>query len=323
MTLQYEQVAALPTSFYERNEDSLNGLLETLNLPLTDGSLSALVQATQPWVRGDHGHNGNDFPFDLSKQSELPEYYERFGLTDRVPLAPGHYNQLLVFGAVHHGNDRRLRFLSEMLADGVSTDHIVLLGGERTMFAKDEPDNIIKTLESLEAKGTSDPWLEYFLGKPANETNETDMLRLAALDYLGPLMLKSEILSPEPEYRALTSTPVLRYEFNWQGMPLTLMHTRAIKRKDGLARHTTEACVADWVRTFRPVDGSRVAIICAQPHLERMAKTVRRALGAVDTNIEVVAGGPAVSVGASHNIHLGEVARNLYEDLQIVTDTAC
>lgn len=302
--------------FFDQHQDTLQQLGAVVGLPNNFlGSFETAVDLTQPWVQGDHGHDSYDFNLTENQKTVLQHHFEALGLVEQRDLPAGHYDQILVLGAVHLGNDKRLRYLRQMMDRGdITTDRIIMMGGERKLFEKREPEDVLKNLESLQSKGYHDGWLSNFLNKPLAEIDETDLLRLAALDHLGPLAVKQMHLRlGVNDVRSLT-VPQHRYEFEWRNIPVLLTHTQATSRKDGNARHTTEMCIEDWVKTFDPADGSTVGFISSQPHLDRMVRSAGRKLTALNKNIKLVPGGPGTTFQTGETIYLGEVARNLYED---------
>lgn len=306
-------------TFYGRNRALLPDFFGALNMPDTSSSLKATVDKTQPWVVGDHCQDGKDYPFTIKDDALLWQLHEECDLVERRPLPIGHYDKLAVFGAYHLGNDKRTRFLRDSLDSGVTTDHVLLLGGERWMYPKSEPAHVVHNLEHLVARGYSDSWLERFMDKPINEVDETDLIRVAALDRLGLLAVQGGPSSSNEDWKH-TDAVLPHYDFDLHGLRVTLTHSRARARKQGEPRHTTESCIADLVRSpeLRPREGERIGIICSQPHLERMTKTVLRSLFAAGVQVEVVAGGPGLTGGSQHPIILGEYARNFWEDQKLV-----
>jgi hypothetical protein len=317
-----ESISVIPASFYEQHQPDIAQLLDITGVGQEKAAtLDTAVKATQPWVKGDHGLDSYSFDFTDEQHQELPELFNTFDMVEQRDLPAGHYDQVWVYGAVHLGNDKRLKFLADMLTNGgVSTDRIVLLGGERKMDER-EPEDLNKNLARLGQKQSVDAWLQGFLAKPQTEVDESDMLRVAALDHLGPLALRKQFLRVGTEDSWRTSTPVTFSEFDWQSTPLTLVHSRATSRKDGQPRHTTETCTQDGAELYIPEGRSdaKIAIISSQPHLERMEKTVKRVLQTIGREVELVAGGPGTTAETGDTIYLGEVARNLYEDQQAIT----
>ncbi len=311
---QTPELSQHPETFFDTHRDTLDQIFEITGLGTEQtGSLEAVVNATQPWVRGDHGHDSFHFNFDDEQKHSLMQLYDKLDIAEQRDLPAGHYDHILILGAVHLGNDKRVSFLKNMVdANGVTADKIFLMGGERSIFTKREPEDVVRSLERLEAKGELKGWLTELIEKPYIEVNETDMLRIAMLDRLGPLALTGS------SSKSTENAQAMQYdEFDWNGTPVLLTHTRAVTRKDGAARHTTEACIADWFRTFEPQDTAQVGFIGSQPHLDRMIRAAERKLRSLGSNLHFIAGGPGVSPETGHTIYLGEVARQLYEDLQL------
>jgi hypothetical protein len=145
---------------------------------------------------------------------------------------------------------------------------------------------------------------------------ETDLVRLAGIARLGNLSLKQLHL------RLGNQDPLKRYEFDWHGTPVSLLHTLAVER-NGEPRHNTEACMRDWLRTYHPPIGARVGFVAANPHLDRVTRSAQAVLNDEGrSDIQLVAGGPGISPKAGHSIVLGEVARLLYEDQRVAKVSA-
>ena len=302
--------------FFDQHQDTLQQLGAVVGLPNNFlSSLETAVALTQPWVQGDHGHGSYEFNLTAEQKPVLQQHFEALDLVEQHDLPAGHYDQILVLGAVHLGNDKRLRYLRQMMDRGdITTDRIVMMGGERKMFQEREPEDVLKSLESLHAKDYSDGWLTNFMKKPPAERDETDLLRLAALDHLGPLAVKQMYLRHGAYDPSKLTVPQYRSDFEWCKTPVSLTHTELTDRKNGDARHTTEKCIQDWVKIFEPAPGSTMGFISSQPHLERMVRSARRVLLSLNRDIKLVPGGPGTTLQTGETIYLGEVARSLYED---------
>lgn len=304
-----------PVTFFDREQPRLGGLFELVGVSAESAdSLETAVQVTQPWVKGDHSRPENRFRFDDERSRKLHGLYARLGLKDQHPLPAGRYDHLLVFGAIHRGNNHRLGFLRRTLdMTAIEVPHITLLGGERPVYPEVELDDIDRNLTELADAGVHDGWLDRIRDGQAGLHWETDLLRLAALVHLGPIALRRSVGGEEKG----TARP-RQYDFMWHGRALTLMHTKAVERR-GEPRHTTEACVLDWLQRTDPPEDAHVAFVAANPHIERMGKTVRAMLrreGRPD--IRITAAGPSAPKDISHNHCLGEIARNLYEDMRLL-----
>jgi hypothetical protein len=222
------------------------------------------------------------------------------------------YDHTIVLGGIHRGNNRRLVFMNKVLTHGTTiTDDITLLGGERRVYPETELDEIAANMAKL--ANVNEPWLDFLRSSKLETWWETDLLRLAARARLGPLaVVGAEYGSLSAKYRPHLQT------FNWRNIPLAIMHTRAIARQ-GEPRHTTEACMSDWLTTRQPKENARVAFMSANPHLIRMGRSAQAVLLAEDrADIELVVAGPASVEGLGHSHYLGEVARQLYEDKRLL-----
>lgn len=303
--------------FYEQHQESLASVFEIVGIsPTILDSLDKIVNATQPWVAGDHSRPEYRFNLSALQKAELAPFYKKMGMVDEMPIPAGHYSQVVVLGAIHQGNNHRLDFLDTALkASTVTVDKIVLLGGQRTVYPEREKVDIEANLAELQEANSTDPWVLRSLTKGTDAIQwETDMLRLAGIARLGGLSLKQLHL------RFGNQDPIKRYEFETNdGTPVSLLHTPAVPRPNGKPRHTTEACIIEWAKTYKPNKNDEVVFVGANPHLNRMIRSSRRALllNGCD-NIKLLPTGPSSPTYAGDSIYLGEIARSLYEDQQVI-----
>jgi len=326
--------------FSVRHKPQLQEVFELVAMPpeviaaLDDiSTLDVVVEQTQPWVQGDHFRPKNPRPINPAHSERLYELYAEIGMRDEQRLAPGHYDEIIVPGAVQASNLSRTGLLARMLrgADGqqplVTTQNIRLLGGQRYLFPEIEKADVEQTFDQIARSGLQDPWFERI--RQTNDISkmwETDALRLAAIATLGPIALRRVLLrvnesveynlelDPESEGN-LDAEALLGYEFSYSDMNISLMHTLAVPRPNGAPRHTTEACVKDWLERYEPAEGARIGFIGGNPHLERMARaTVRILIKEGRDDLVLVAAGPAASSQRTHPHYLGEIARSLFED---------
>lgn len=308
---------ALPPTFYGQHQEQLNRLFDIVGLPESSGqSLPSAVEATQPWVKGDHSRPEHRFSLAGPDSDELFDIYGAFGLRHAHDLPAGQYSQAVVLGGIHRGNNRRLEFVGKVLRRGdVAIDDVALLGGQRRVYPEVELDTIQENLDDLAE--SDDPWLDSLQQTPTAAWWETDLLRLAALVHLGPLAVAGrDYRDLKQPYRPHVQT------LSWQGTPLSIMHTKAVARQ-GEPRHTTEACVRDWLATAQPAQNAKVAFIGANPHLIRMGRSAQAVLRAQDrADIDLVVAGPASNPQLGHSHYLGEIARHLYEDQRLLKAAA-
>jgi hypothetical protein len=296
------------STYFEQHQADLAELGAVLDLPAgISQSLEEAIAITQPWVKGDHTRPVDPLYIEPEQSTQLRPLYTAFGLTQATPMPDGHYDHIIIPGAVQRGNNGRLGFLRESFDhDTITSSDIVLLGGQRKVFGEVEASLIQADLEEVNERGIGSPWTDVGWPDIGNMQWETDFIRLAALKQLGPLAVRAIHLRLE------NADPIKRYEFEWRNMPLKLLHTLAIARANGEPRHTTEACIEDWVAEFNPAEGAHIGFIASSPHRARMAKRVMKLLGREDITWSV--GGPAAVPGLGDHIFLGEIARNLYED---------
>lgn len=303
--------------FFELYQPQLREVLSIVGVPETAmNSLGEAVDATQPWVKGDHSRPLHTFHVEEANKPALRELYDQLGLVRERPLPAGHYDQIVVLGAVQSGNNRRLRFVADALRTDAQTDGIVLLGGQRRMFAERETEEVDANIEAVIDSGKHDKLVAKFEKFGADNIWETDLIRLAAAEQLGDLTLR------RLHVRLANADPLGRYEFALGDLPVTLLHTLAVER-NGEPRHNTEACIEDWVKTLQPKQGSRVGFICANPHMERTTRAAQHVLNRLGrSDIQLIPAGPAAPEGIGDSMYLGEIARLLYEDQRQVTVAA-
>lgn len=317
-------VGELPFHVAKRSE--LVHLFSVLRLGEAPKELVGLVEQTQPWVRGDHSRPEYKHNITESQVKELFGIFPNFGLTDRVDFPAERLEQIVVLGAIHHGNNRRAYHLKQNLDHGTTTGRIVLLGGERLMYPEVERPEVDANIEGIIRRGEADRWLEQLSRLPNERIDETHLIRLAVAAQIGPLVVRQLHIRTGPVNEG--HRPILRYELTSDAPPLdatpiTLLHTQAVDRPNGKKRHTTEACIRDWLYTFPDIPHrAKVGFIGAQPHLRRMVRSAQRMLIDNDRgDIQLVMGGPEVSPETRYHIYLGEIARSLYEDLQFSKNT--
>lgn len=291
-------------SFFARNGPILGEFVAQFGLdPEVAEKLEDIVEVTQPWVEGDHTRPENLAEVTDEQDQKLRQLYTSLGIRQERPLPDGHYDYLIVLGAIHRGNNRRLDFLNRSIqGDGVTTDEVVLLGGERLVYPEVEKSPIDQNIQELQGLQTTDPLVQKFIQREAYPKHETDLLRLASAVQLGNLTIEEE------------AEAYIR--FDRESMPVTLIHTKAVQRPNGAPRHTTEACIGDFLRIVEPMEAAKIGFIATNPHIERTSRTAERAFadhGRED--ITLVPSGPKALDGYQHELYRGEVARLLYEDL--------
>ncbi len=319
--LRISESGPLPAtpSFYERHHSDLSLLFDMVGVPAkAASSLDMAVAFTQPWVKGDHSRPESQVIVDPVYNGELRSLYARFGQIDEVILPPGDYHEIIIPGAVQRGNRRRVGLLQRVIQNdrfGVTTGHATLLGGERHLFPEVEKTDIEETLATIDKQGIRDTWTQSIRHTSVDELWETDGLRLAALEKLGPLVLEKLNLRPHNQSDFSGNGLLLGYEFTSKDVSLSLMHTLAVDRPNGERRHTTVSCIQEWLQYRQPPEGALIGFIGANPHLERMGRATVATLRTEGRgDLQLVVAGPAAVPGLGHGHYLGEIARNLYED---------
>ena len=303
--------------FFDEHQATLRGLGEVIGLPnCFSESLASAIELTQPWVKGDHTRPNNELVLTTNQSAALQPIFEAMNLKREAALPEGNYDHLIVPGAVQLGNNNRIKFVKAAVEQGdIVTGDIVLLGGQRRVFGEVESHLLKEDLKTIHEQGTEDYWIKALENKTEQLQWETDFMRLAAIKHLGALPLRQLHLRYLTAESTAPHDAIRQYEFTWRNMPLKLLHTLATSRPNGETRHTTESCVKEWVTSSEPVKGAVVGFIPSNPHRDRMARSCQRALVSVGrSDLELVVAGPASASGVGDQIHLGEIARNLYED---------
>lgn len=296
--------------FIDQHRDSIAEYVDIFGVdPNLVDDLEKLVEQTQPWVKGDHArpeHRIGDMA--SATMQKLDAIHDELGLRRRLDIEEGVYEQAVILGGMHRGNTRRTRFLREQLDNpNISIGRVVALGGERGVYSEIERSQIEFDLARLGLVQTADSLVSAggkMVGVELIE-NETDMLRLAIALELGNFSLKQESLE--------------RLDFeneNPAGMQdLTILHTAAVDRENGNRRHTTEACIKDWVAEFDQSisRGAKIPLIATNPHIMRAVRSAQRIADKEGSSVEFVPVGPA-GLDCSYELFRGEVARLLFED---------
>ncbi len=287
----------------------LNDLLNIVGLEQVSDAKTA-YEAFSHWAQGDHARPHNPLRLDGTRATQAHELYDKLGMVSERPLPTGDYDEVIVLGGIHQSNKRRVDYLARQLESKNiqlrAGGRIVVWAGERAMFPEKEADLVARDIDTLKQKNAA-AWAEN-----AQDYSETIMARLALSTEakLGNVALKRLHL------RLNDSNPLSYYEFLGE-YPLMLLHTKADERSLGAPRHSTETCTVDWLKTFQPRQDARVAFISSNPFIDRTARVVRRALSEQGReDITILAGGPAVIPETEDSVFLGEIARNLYEDIQ-------
>ena len=300
--------------FFELHQPTIEEGFRVTNTDIAAAeSLDAAVEITQPWVQGDHSRPVYEFDLTDDADAVLDEVYETLDMVQERPLLRGHHQHTLVLGAIHRGNNNRLQYVNRALQQGrITTDHLWLLGGERPIYPEVETEEIDQNVRELEARGVKESWFRKVQSGEEKLEWETDLLRLAAAVHLGPMTLANVARRDD------VNNSLKAYHFDWSGLPVTLTHSLAVPRKNAAPRHTTESCIMDWVRDYPPAESASVAFIGAQPHLDRMALSALRMfrkVGRDDLQVEI---GGSAKPAVKHSIPLGEIARRLWEEQQLV-----
>ncbi len=305
-----------PGSFFETHKEQLEEYFTLVkNAPKWSDDLGTFVENTQKTLAGDHSAAGWKPEVPPEGEDRVKDIYRELGLIDEITPAPGNYDYILVFGAVQVGSNSRLALFKEMWGRGVTADQIVLFGGPRKPFSV-EAEDIAEDLEIAKSRDEQSPWMKSVLhdqNPDARIESEREGMRLAMERQLGPLVLKRIGLRLENE-RLLGN-----HEFSFHDKPLTLFDATTVRRPQGDARPTTASCVAEFLEEFEPDEDAQVLCYVAQPHAERMRKTITRILnGHKRRDIDVVIGASAGQKNLGHTHYWREIVANAYEDQQAI-----
>jgi hypothetical protein len=316
-SLRQEHVTTLNSRFYDDHRPELTELFSILGVKEQAGeTLAGMVKVTQPWVKGDHFTPENREQINAQTAEKARGLYTKMGLVESTPIPSGQYDQVIVLGGMQRANELRLGFLEQALRSGginVADDgQILLWGGQRPInneLEKPYVDQAQTDIAKGDHQAQDNPWLKAFWGGQF-EVSETELIRLAALHNLGELSLKRLHLR-----LGSAAVPISHYEFS---SGITLLNTPAVVRPHGESRHTTEACAQDWLEIKPPKLNAKVAFVTGNPYTRRTARVVKSVL---DKNgrqdVRLVAGGPGAYPDTDKDyLFLGEIARNLYEDLK-------
>lgn len=310
--------------FFDMYQDELDSLFRMLDMPAdASDNLANAVQATQPWAKGDHFKPDNPIILEGERQFQAREIYRTMGLVAAQPLEPGLYDQVIALGGTQRGNNMRLTFLAQTLSQGdvqiKEGGNVVLWGGQRAPFEALEEEPIRENLLAL--ADTNHParmnaWLGALDAERTELRNETDLMRLSALQHLGNLSLRKMHIR-----LGVVDSLISHYEFHGANYGVTLLNTAAVQRANGEPRHTTEACAEQWLNNSPPPKNAKIGFISSNPYIRRTALVVQRvATAGGRTDIEIVSAGPAAYHDAKDYLFLGEIARNLYEDSKSQAD---
>lgn len=315
-----EVVTNQPPALFDTHYDALQEVFEGMALPPNEtATLDGAIELTQPWLKGDHSRPGYALEVPAQHHDRFYEIYDELGMKQELPVPAGEYHDIVLLGAVQAGNRRRVSLLLNSLEEaGITTGHVSLLGGQRRLFPEKETDDVAASFAELDEQGWHTEWSKNVRDLPVSELWETDALRLAMMEKLGPLALDRLVLRNNDSSLHDEADPISSFEFTWQGIPVSLIHSLAVERPNGDARHTTDSSVADWLERRQPPDGANVAFINGNPHAGRMGKTILNRLRAAGrSDLRIAVAGSAASPNLGHTHYLREIAANLYEDRKL------
>lgn len=297
------------SNFFENNRQSLRELFNLYDLPGAS-TIEEAVEFTQPWAQGDHFLPKHQVEITDQVHAESRNLYEAMGLVQAEVPPVGTYDEIIILGALQRANNVRTEFTAGLLHSGVFLDknaRVSLWGGGRPLMQTKEAQFTRDRIDVLQRASNLPDRLQKIANiDDISRLTEADLLLLSTQTLLGSL----EQTEKYPE-----ST---RFELYQSGdITVELMDAPAVARPQGEPRHTTESCAEEWLKHRQPEYGSQVLFISSNPYIQRTTRTAKRAMANNGRDdIEVIPAGPAAYEDASNHVFLGEIARNLYEDLQ-------
>ncbi len=312
--------------FFDQNKPSLQALFAAAGQNhLWSDSLDELVDATQPWTKGDHFQARNPIQVSDADAPAVRESFRSLALLDAVYPPSGEYDELVILGGTMRANQERTEFGADLLAR--AEDPITLTsGGALTFWAgprkrmddKELPHTRI-SLNAVKNKEVNslDNWFKRQLYLPESEhiLTETEQGRLSLLRYFGEIATARQIHLRLGQSE--TPNIISHYVMGaYQDAQLTLMNALPVSRADmqGAARHTTESCTLEWLKRKDNLDKpQRVLFVSSNPYVRRTTKVVEQVLRKNNVGtIELTGCGPSAYDDAPMSLLFGEVARLLY-----------
>ncbi len=302
-------------TFFERNRENLRELFDLYDLP-DAMTIEEAVEFTQPWAQGDHFTPKQQVEINDEIYAKSRKLYETMGLVQEKMPPSGVYDEIIVLGALQRANNVRTEFTSELLLHSdvsLSENALVSLwGGQRPLVQAKEAQFTRDQIAVLQHASH----LPQRLQKIANiddisRLTEADLLLLSTHSLFGSLEQAENSITTKKD---LDSSRFERYQSG--DLTVELMDAPPVDRPQGKPRHTTESCAEEWLEHRQPEYGSRVLFISSNPYIQRTNRAFERVIANNGRNdIEVISAGPGAYLDASNHVFLGEIARNLYEDL--------
>ncbi len=305
--------------FYVQYGDSLSELFETIGVSdVSKASLAEVVDMTQPWARGDHHAPEKSLELSESQQATAMKIFEAMRMLDEIEPEGGEYDQVLLLGGEQHSNRLRIGYFNEQLTTGdisiADGGSLVSLGGVRKLKGREIFD-LGADLAALAGSTQLDPWLGQLLKSEMNDALDEDAaMRVALSASVGSAAMRLSQAHIELGRADIFSHKV----FHGDGDKKVIMiNAPAVERPLGPPRHTTESTLQEWLRLAPPIQDARVLLVSNNPYVHRTARNLANVLATERPDVRFDYCG--ASAERNHTLiqrTLGEVARNLYEDLQ-------
>lgn len=301
--------------FTDRYKTELTEIFRIIGLQECDFSdIDKVVELTQPLARGDHHDPAVQIELEEASIAAIENTAWSLGMVAEVKPQGGAYEQILILGGEQKSNQERINYALSLLTDhkSLSVDSLVTLGGVRGITLREVPA-LAQDLEKVTNSNSS--WLRYLLKKEKlTSFTEDDALRLALLAKIGHMDLASAHLRLNNS--ELYSHMVFRGSAS---LPrIVTINAQAVDRPLGDRRHTTESTLNEWLDLFPPSSHGRVLLVSNNPYIPRNARNLKRIIEQNRPDIEIDTCGPqAVKDGTLWRRILGEIARNIYEDLNV------
>lgn len=226
----------------DKPTQSLIGLLNILNIQ-HHNDLASIVDATQKaWLRKPNEERWHQQEVHQEKKEELQKYFAQLRIVDEIQPSKKHYAHAVFLGATVARVRTRLNHLKQLLEQGISFDHIVVLGGQRPLDPKLENEAIL-----FDANNSDLPFKSTWKLQGNIPANEMEMMKMVIDQADLPESIKTKIM--------YVDTP---------------MQTAA----DGtLRRPTTGDTIKEWLK-MNPEKGSILAI-SNQPYVGYQDSVIR------------------------------------------------
>jgi hypothetical protein len=327
-----------PLTFFETHREEIISLysLADIDGELPDDITDPMVihdYSLSRWMKGDHWNPDNKYAYSV-EQSDLEEFYQildRLQLREEIiPPAGTVIDELVIVGSTFSANFRRASLGKQLIDSGQvsfrENPNISIWAGQRPSYASEEID------------------FDGFLGAGYSDVHdvfkdETDMANfvvhtLWGMAENGKLLLPDPagIYLPEPAVEGdmlsaqLEDIPPLselgvrdfaQYEYLLprNNHTIKILNARAVERRQGEPRHTTESSAREWLALNNIPVGYTVLEINGNPHAYRINSEIKRVFTECGRpDIKVVSAAIAARQDSPPSLYLGEIGRILFNN---------